>query len=190
LKQKIQLSEKQFLHNLRGIQREPTIIKFPERSFVGTEIQIPSPFSEDLDYIEMVSNQWLEFNPRRKEIADRKQGVGYGLVLSPSGSMIENIFPYVASVEINAGSKASIPHGLKRYIIGEQTYACFEKRGLANRTRMSMDYIYGFWLPQSDYQRVKGYDIEIFDHRLRLDQPDSISTYCIPVELRERPTKR
>jgi AraC family transcriptional regulator len=181
LKQKLELTEDQLLHNLTGVQREPDFFQAPARSFVGMKIQIPSPFTDDLSYIPDVSNLWLRFNPRRKEITQRKQGVAYGLVLSPSGSMIEDTLPYVASVEVES-NPAAIPEGFELVEIKPQLYATFEKKGLADKTRMSMDYIYGFWLPQSDFKRAKGYDIEIFDHRLRLDQPDSVSVYCIPIE--------
>jgi AraC family transcriptional regulator len=182
LRQKVKLSDVQLEHNLKGIQRDPDFQVFPERSFLGREILIPSPFSDDTSYIQKVSDLWLRFNPERKNIANRVQGVGYGLVLSPGGAMFEDHFPYVASVELGGKTAVDLPVDLKFVKIPSHTYATFEKRGLADKTRMSLDYIYGFWLPQSGYRRALGYDIEIFDHRLRLDQPESVSLYCIPIE--------
>lgn len=182
LSQKSQLSEKQLDHFLTGVQKEPRFLDSLARTFVGEEILISSPFSEDESYMQDVSKLWLRFNPRRAEISDRVRGVGFGLVLSPSGSMIEDQFPYVASVEVSANVSASIPVKMKKIELPPQRYAIFEKRGLADKTRMSMDYIYGFWLPQSGFRRATGYDIEIYDHRLRLDQEDSVSLYCLPVQ--------
>jgi len=181
LKQKLKLTNEQLLHNLVGIQREPSLVQFPARCLMGIEIQIPSPLTEDLGYVQQVSNLWLNFNPRRKEILNRKQGIGYGLITSLSQDMIDDTLSYMASVEINPNENPPAPLEMKRVDLGPQLYATFEKRGLADKTRMSLDYIYGFWLPQSGFERTQGYDLEIFDSRLRLDQPDSLSIYCIPV---------
>jgi AraC family transcriptional regulator len=182
LKQKIKLSDNQLSHNLKGIQRVPVLVEFPTRAYVGMEIQIPSPFTDDFGYIDLVTEMWLNFNPRRKEVSHRKKGKGYALVRSPSGMMIEDTLPYVASVEIDLKSPEPLPPGMKRFDMNQQLYACFETHGVADTTRMSLDYIYGFWLPQSGYKRATGFDMKIFDFRMRLDRPDSISTYCIPVQ--------
>ena len=122
----------------------------------------------------------MRFNPLRKEIADRITGVGYGLVLSSSGTMTDDVFDYVAAVEVR--TFAGQPDGLLQITTPEQLYAVFEKRGLADKSKMSLDYIYGYWLPYSGYTRARGYDFEIFDHRTRLDNPDSISFHCIPID--------
>jgi AraC family transcriptional regulator len=182
LKQKMKLSGNQLSHNLKGIQRDPVFMEFPNRAYAGLEIQIPSPFTDDFGYVDLVTNMWLNFNPRRKEILQRKTGKGYALVRSPSGMMIEDTLSYVASVEIELDSTETLPLDMKRFEMNQQLYACFETQGVADTTRMSLDYIYGLWLPQSDYKRATGFDMKIFDFRMRLDRPDSVSTYCIPVQ--------
>lgn len=182
LTQKLPLTTAQLNHNLSDIQRTPSIVVIPAKLYVGREIEIESPFAESTQFVNAVADLWSKFNPIRKEIKGRIRGTGYGLVLSPGGNMTEDKFPYVAAVEVTSAADANqIPEGLKNFKTESQLYAVFEKRGLTDKTKMSLDYIYGYWLPQSGYVRTMGFDIGVYDHRVRLDRPESISSYCIPI---------
>ena len=179
------LTDEQLGHNLEGIAREPSIEAWSARHLVGIEAVIPSPFTEDGSFVGTVSELWMQFNPRRKEIKGRHRKIAYGLILNASEQMLDDELSYAAAVEVDQTSESELPAMMKSYQLSPQTYACFEKQGLADKTKLSIDYIYGFWLPQSPYRRANGIDVEIFDHRTRLDRADSTSTYCVPVNLRQ-----
>ena len=60
-------------------------------------------------------------------------------------------------------------------------YACFENRTLPEQNSSLIDYIYGIWLPSSNYDRGRGYDLEIFDHRYVAGDPSSVCRFFVPV---------
>lgn len=45
----------------------------------------------------------------------------------------------------------------------------------------TIDYIYGYWLNNSNYQRAVGDDLEIFDGKIDFHQPDFSTKYAIPI---------
>lgn len=66
----------------------------------------------------------------------------------------------------------------------EQLVAIFEVNGRCSVVGRTVDYIYGLWLPNSEYTRADGDDYELFDDRYDFDKSNSPSKYVIPVRLK------
>ncbi len=163
-----------------GISKNPSLVRLPRRSFIGMVTQINSPLGVDSDFDKTIPLHWLEFNRRRCQISGRKRGIGYGICLFPSDDMDGETLSYLAAAEV--GRISEIPEGMISLEMEEQEYAAFETQGDPETCHTTSDYIYGIWLPQSEYQRARGHDYEVFDRHYRLKDPSSRSLYFIPVQ--------
>ena len=168
----------------KDVQRTPQIVEMPERILVGTQIDFKSYFIESDDCARRVLPHWIEFLKIFKNIPNRVGKEFYGVILSSEQELREETLSYVAATEVSDASSLADPWVTLTLPAG--TYASFENIGLADRRTHVVDYIYGIWLPTSNYERAPGYDTEIFDQRYRLDDPASLSRILIPVRQNTR----
>ena len=152
------------------------------KNLYGSRVDFLSHFEEGSDCKVKIIEHWVGFLGKKKLISDQIGKEIYGVALSDEKQLREKKLSYLASVETaNLNQQVldfeylNIPQGL---------YAKFENKGSAQKSSTLMDYVYGIWMPQSDYRRARGYDFEIFDHRFAYNNPDSISFLCIPIELK------
>ena len=98
---------------------------------------------------------WQRFMPRKKEI---KNGRGSGLYsvqeysekLDFDDFTPDIIFSKWAAVEVD--SFDHIPQGMKSHILTGGKYAVFIHKGLNSTFHKLAEYIYGTWLPNSEYK--------------------------------------
>lgn len=177
---KPRLTEDMLKHIQDGIQRAPTICNLGPLSLVGMKTTITSYLGENPDFEQKIPPFWMEFDQLKRKFSMDMDAFNYGVAISTSENMFEEELTYFAAVPSPADGV--IPSGMLSLTIKQQLYAVFENQGLADKSQATIDYIYGIWLPESGYQRAKGYDFEIFDHRYSLKNPLSISRYCLPIE--------
>lgn len=163
-----------------GIEAQPRIVELPERKYVGLEIDMPSHLEAAEKIIPLLVSTWLEFNKRKNEIKHRVGKTSFGIAKSEGKFNEENMMRYLSAVEVT--DFEDTPDGLSTYTIPATRYAAFENIGLGDKTAYTIAYIYGTWLPQSQYKRAPGDDLELFDHRFDLRSEDSISEYFIPIK--------
>lgn len=180
IKQKPKLTIDNLRHYNGGIEAEPTIIDFPERKFIGLEIDMHSHLEGAQAIVPLLVSAWIKFNKRKAEIKNRINKNSYGIAKSEGKFNEENMMRYMAAVEVDNFDE--VPEGLTSYTITPQTYAIFKNVGLGDTTVHTITYIYGTWLPQSKYTRAAGDDMELFDSRFDMQSNESISEYFIPIE--------
>ncbi|MGZ3782442.1 MAG: GyrI-like domain-containing protein [Pseudobdellovibrionaceae bacterium] len=181
LYKKPRLTKETLSHFQVGIQREPKICKLGPLNLIGMETTITSFLGEHPDFESKLPEFWKNFDRAKRDHSLNSNAVNYGVAISSSENMFEEDLKYFAGIP--APIPKEIPPGFVTLYLGEQLYAVFENVGLADKSLATIDYIYGIWLPESGYQRAKGFDFEIFDGRYTLTDPASISQYCIPIEL-------
>ena len=167
-------------HLEEEIDREPVIITAPEQTIIGITTAIPSPFLTNDAYCESLWPSWMTLLRRQDEIQDTQPGKFYGIIASPSGTFTEDSLNFIAGIPV--ASAHHIPEGMVAHTFPEQRIAMFNVESIDKETTLkTINYIYGYWLPNSPYTRGSGSDYEIFDETDGFIDPGLGSKYVIPI---------
>jgi predicted transcriptional regulator YdeE len=134
-------------HDKEHILMEPQIVKKPAFDVVGLPYQ---GLNENND----IAKVWDQFLPRIGEI-DHMESDAYGVCgeVESDGS-----FKYLAGFQV--AEVADLPDQMSHWRIPEETYAAFPCS--LQTIRDTFHHAYQNWLPQSDYQRGDGLDLEYY----------------------------
>lgn len=168
-------------HIIFGIEKQPKIQVCGPLKLVGVDTQINSFLGDDPDFVDKLPQFWKSLYRSLGEHFYDHRSVLYGVALCESERLFENSLRYFGGIPWTT-EMSNPPEGYQTCEIPEKQYAIFENIGLADKSRATIDYIYGIWLPQSGYKRSRGFDFETFDKRYQFDNPNSISNYYIPIE--------
>ena len=137
-----------------------------------------------------ISTLWGRLMPRLAEIPGRIEGGCYGLMHNFDKK--EGNFDYLAGVAV-AGTHA-VPAGMSRIEVPAQTYAVFTHRienpVLSQDLPRTFNYIYGTWLPDSDYQAAQGPEFEYYDSRFDPGANSGEIDIYVPVAARAGKARR
>ncbi len=122
----------------------------------------------------------LEANVDR--ISGNPGKAAYGVCMTTNRS--DGEFDYIAGVEVDG--QASTPEGLAAVDIPRQTYAVFTHRvdpdlSLQEGLQETLRYIWGVWLPASDFELAESPDFERYDERFEPAVPRGEFDICIPI---------
>lgn len=183
LNEKPLLTTELYQHLANTVQREPNIVIKPQQTIVGFDTDIPSPFILNESYCHLLAEPWANLLGRQTEIDSRITQTYYGLTISHSGNFTEDNLEFIAGLPVT--SVDHLPEGMMSYSFPEQQVAIFDVASVKNDTvGKTMDYIYGYWLPNSKYKRGQGNDYELFEGVSDFSDPNLSSKYVIPVELK------
>lgn len=154
----------------------PKILEIQEKNIIGMRISMS-----------LVNNRtaelWQKFMPKRKEILN---SVGTDLismsVYKPdyfSNFNPNNEFEKWAGIEVSKFE--NIPSTVEKFIIPCGIYAVFNYKGSSNDSSI-FQYIYGTWLPNSEYQLDDRPHFEILGENYKNNDPDSEEEIWIPVK--------
>lgn len=183
LKEKPLLTEALYEHLAKGMVQTPVITHLPQRNLVGIQTSVPSPFISSENYCELLHPAWTTLLKRQKEISHCIEGQYYGLLVSPSGQFLEDALIYIAG----AGTQEAIEPatGMVSFSFPEQLVAMFEIfAGTEDSFEKTVDYIYGYWFPNSKYTRGCGNDYELFENVVTFEDPGLRSKYVVPLEIK------
>jgi AraC family transcriptional regulator len=167
-------------HLEKEINHTPVITTTPARTIVGLSTPIPSPFATDEIICESLGPLWRTLLARQAEIEHQLPTAFYAITASPSGNFTEENLDFIAGIPV--ASAAHVPAGMVSHHFPEQLVATFDVSVLDNDTvRKTIDYIYGYWLPNSPYTRGSGSDYELFEEFHGFIDPDGGSRYVIPI---------
>lgn len=161
------------------IQRQPALVDLEQKIICGRSVEYKSHFVEGRDCVEKVLPHWTDFLKEIKFIPHQTNKKLYGVAISSELQMREEYLNYLSGVEVSSVSD-SLEYSYLLLPAGQ--YASFRNIGLVTRLSALMDFIYGIWLPTSNFQRRKGYDFEIFDKKYSLSDENSASYYYLPIE--------
>lgn len=169
-------------HITTGMHQEPLILQREEQIVIGFKTQVPSPFISKVHISEYVSQYWTKLFKEEGTIENRIPYTYLSLSISSSGSFTEENLDYIAGIPVS--SKSKIPDGMVQYILPKQKIAVFDvkpniEEEVAKRT---IDYIYGYWLPNSKYKRGLGDDYELYENVKGFSLTDFSMKYVIPIE--------
>jgi len=130
---------------------------------------------------------WQGFMPRRKEIGnpvttDLISMQVYDRQLSFFNFSPTTQFEKWAVVEVEDYTK--IPAGMESYTLSGGLYAVFIHRGLPSSFPKTAQYIFGEWLPRSDFELDHREHFEVLGDKYRNNDPSSEEEVWIPIKAR------
>ena len=128
---------------------------------------------------------WQGFMSRRKEIGNplSKDLISmqvYDRLLSFTEFNDTTQFEKWAVVEVK--DYAKIPEGMVSYTLSGGLYAVFVHRGLPSSFPRTAQYIFGEWLPNSEYQLDHREHFEIMGSKYRNNDPSSEEGVWVPIK--------
>ena len=167
-----------FLNNLKGgTTMKPHFEKRGKFTIVG----ISGHFSKETT--SEIPKLWCGFIGRLKEINGAIPKVSYGYCDQTEEVPEGKEFRYMAAVEVK--DNETVPKGMVAVEIPAKEYAVFTHKGPIDEIGKTYDYIYGTWLPESDFEADGCHDFEYYDERFNDQNPmdkDSEVDIYVPVK--------
>jgi len=128
---------------------------------------------------------WSGFMPRRKEITNASGSDLYSLQQYDSSFDFTSFdlqapFEKWAAVEVSGFDV--LPQGMEALIVPAGLYAVFIHKGPASDAAKTFGYIFGTWLPASDYALDQRPHFEILGEKYKNNAPDSEEEVWIPIK--------
>lgn len=179
---KPQLSDALLEHITKGMEKEPLIVERKAQRLAGFATGIPSPFFGDETICELIGPAWQRLFEVQKVSGLGETNCYYGLTISPSGSFTEEKLTHLAALPVQKG--AEVNEDMVIHEVPKQTVAMFDTRTNieADILKKTIDYIYGYWLPNSGFSRGEGDDYEYFEDVVDFETGDFRSYYVIPLK--------
>lgn len=161
------------LHHLQNrLVMEPEIVTRTEAKVIGIARQYQE---EDLN----IDTLWSAFRPDVPRIANRVGQDAFGIYEEYQETGDSVGFTYICSVEVTDFD--NVPEGMITRIIPEHLYAAFRHEGPISYLPETLKYIWGSWLPKSNYEYVEKPDFELYAQGPQPESPDKILFLYIPV---------
>ena len=175
------LSDNRLKHLKSNIMMKPDIIEISEKKLVGMRIKT-SLFDNKIPEL------WQKFMPRMNEIQnDKNTGCyelhPYDLDFKPENFSEKMKFEKWAIVEVS--NFDNVPEGMETHILKAGQYAVFIHKGLMSKVQMSFDYVYGTWLPNSEFELDTRDDFERYGEKYFCpENSESETEIWIPIKKR------
>jgi AraC family transcriptional regulator len=160
-----------------GWAMNPRIELLPETRLIGKRIPMTLAVNKTAEL-------WKSFMPRRKEIPNRIGAELYSLQIyeplffdnfNPNGRFEKWACVEVTDFEI-------VPDGLEAFILSGGLYAVFLYRGAASAAAETFQYIFGTWLPSSEYILDQRPHFERLGEKYKNEDPESEEEIWIPIQ--------
>jgi AraC family transcriptional regulator len=160
---------------------QPQIVDKPPLTVVGLEAAFIHILSPDANNFAVIGPLWDTFLHRVREIPDRVGKEMFGIVYArPEAERTHaHELQYIAAVAV--GSTTALPEGMSARSLDAQRFAVFTHRGPIATLGDTLRHAYRVWLPQSGFQHAGSADVEVYDRRFKLTEPDSEMEYWIPI---------
>lgn len=130
------------------------------------------------------SELWRSFMPRLKEIPGKIGSELYSMQIFDHQYFApfnpDNHFEKWASVEVQDNS--IVPNGMETFTLPAGLYAVFLHKGAASKGAATFQYIFGTWLPLSEYTLDDRPHFEVLGEKYKNEDPDSKEEIWIPVK--------
>ncbi|NHM05306.1 GyrI-like domain-containing protein [Flavobacterium celericrescens] len=156
---------------------KPTIKIFPETKFIGKNLS----FSYT-DY--RAFELWSSFMPRRNEIQNALGTDLFNIQINPENFDFNPQTKFVKWAVVPVSDFDFIPEGMQSLIIEEGLYAVFNHIGDVSKARETFGYIFGVWLPNSEYELDNRPQFEMLGEKYKNNAPDSEEEIWIPIKKR------
>jgi AraC family transcriptional regulator len=155
---------------------QPTIKTLSEKKLVGKQLSMT--FADNQTF-----KLWQSFMPRRREIKNNLTTELISMQVYPqsfdfSFSNLKEKFQKWAAAEV--ADFDTVPNEMETYTLTGGVYAVFHYKGLSTDTKI-FQYIYGTWLPSSNYSLANKPHFEILGEKYKNNDPTSEEEIWIPI---------
>jgi AraC family transcriptional regulator len=156
---------------------EPKIETLIEKKFVGKRLKMTFAHNR-------TNELWQSFMPRRREIRNK---VNDELISMQVNDRSINFAEFNVNAEfekwaaIEVSSFDAIPDEMETFVLPGGLYAVFHYKGLSTDTKI-FQYIFGSWLPASNYMVDNRPHFEILGEKYRNNDPNSEEEIWIPIK--------
>jgi AraC family transcriptional regulator len=128
-----------------------------------------------------IPDLWDKFVPHIDSIPNRtNHNTCYGIINPFGPKEYEGEIDYIAAVEVD--NLNDIPKGMVSAEVPEAYYAVFTHKGPISNFMESIRYVFGEWLPNSEYTLTGTPELEVYDERFDPTSEDSECEICLPVK--------
>jgi len=157
------------------LSMEPEIMNQPEIRVVGIVTEYDDT---DFDLLKI----WQPFLSYQEPIPNVIGTEGFGIYEASQPEGGDVAFSYVCSIEVS--SFDDVPESMESRIIPEQLYAKFTHKGPLANLHETLKYIWGSWLPKSNYDYLEKSDFELYPQDFDDSNPDNVIYLHIPIKPR------
>ena len=160
---------------------EPRFELITEKNIIGKKIQMTMADNKTAEV-------WKSFMPRRKEIVNAVSSELISMQRYLEPLTIKQYDPHAkiekwAAVEV-ADHKV-VPHDMDTYTIPAGLYVVFIHKGPASTGIKTFSYIFGTWLPTSEYVIDERPHFELLGEKYKNEAPDSEEEVWIPIRRKD-----
>ncbi len=153
----------------------PTIKLLAEKKLIGKSLTMSLANNR-------TGELWKGFMARRNDIANNLTNELISMQVYPATYFSDfkptTEFQKWATVEVSDFD--TVPEGLEKFVLPAGLYAVFEYKGSSNDPRI-FQYIFGTWLPNSQYILDDRPHFEVLGEKYRNNDPDSEEQIWVPV---------
>lgn len=157
----------------------PRIEDLKEKKLIGTHLEMSLADNR-------TGELWKSFMPLRKSIADAISSDLISMqVYSPTHFLNfspANRFEKWATVEV--ADLDDVPEGMEKFVLPGGLYAVFHYKGSSNDPSI-FQYIFGTWLPGSNYVLDTRPHFELLGEKYKNDDPESEEEIWIPIKKKD-----
>jgi AraC family transcriptional regulator len=126
---------------------------------------------------------WASFMPHRKSILNAISDDVISMQVHPSGyfSDFKPTTPFEKWATVEVSDFAEVPMGMEKFILPGGLYAVFHYKGSSSDPSI-FQYIFGTWLPGSDYVLDARPHFEVLGEKYKNNDPSSEEEIWIPIK--------
>lgn len=128
---------------------------------------------------------WQDFMPRRREITDSMSSDLYSVEIYEDPMFFKNFDPareFEKWAAVKVRGFDNLPDGLETLIIPVGKYAVFHYKGKPSEAQRTYQYIYGQWIPNSEYELDDRPHFALMGEKYKGDDPESEEELWIPIK--------
>lgn len=129
-----------------------------------------------------IGELWGKFMPRRNEIQNALVADLFNIQINPDNFDFNPQTEFVKWAVVPVSDIDFVPEGMQLLIVEEGLYAVFNHVGDASKAREIFGYIFGVWLPNSEYEFDNRPQFEILREKYKSNSPDSEEEIWIPIK--------
>ena len=157
---------------------KPTKTTISEKKLIGMRLNMSFADNKTPQLFKM-------FMPRKKEITNKLNTDSYSMQIFDQSIPLQGFNPTTkfekwAAVEVS--DFENIPEGMEQHTLSGGKYAVFTHKGPASSFTKTFQYIFGTWLPHSEYKLDDREHFEILKKGYSPIDPNAEETVWIPIK--------
>ncbi|WP_298767631.1 GyrI-like domain-containing protein [uncultured Polaribacter sp.] len=160
---------------------QPRIETLPKRKLVGKSIKMSLANNKTAEL-------WSNFMPKKKEIKNTIGSDLYSMQIYDKSLNFKDFNPqteFLKCAMIETSDFENIPENMETRILEGGLYAVFIHKGTPKDFPKTSQYIFGHWLPNSEYELDKREHFEVLGAKYNPTDENSEEEVWIPIKQRE-----